>query len=165
MSPADERAADVVARETRAGLPADLDEAAPVRVLEQQLPLGMRRAGSKERGVVDDVSIDDRQIQVGVIVGIEERDAKSHKRQRRRTDAGIERHVREHTATVVAEETGRFELMVGHDQIEPPVPVVVGELSAHSGSRLAVPCHGNPRQETDFAEAATTLVVKKKIGH
>ena len=82
-----------------------------------------------------------------------------------RTDAGIERRVRKRPATVVAEETGRFELVIGHDQIEPAVPVVVGELRAHARSRLAVPGHGDARKETDLAEAATTLVVKKKIGH
>ena len=55
--------------------------------------------------------------------------------------------------------------MVGDDEIEPAVAVVIRELGSHARSRFAIPSHGHSGEETHFAEAPATLVVEQKIGH
>ena len=59
----------------------------------------------------------------------------------------------------------RLELVIGHDEIETAVSVVVGELGAHTGARLAVAAHRDTRRQRHFAEAPLPLVVKQKVRH
>ena len=125
----------------------------------------MGGAGAEERRVVDDVAVDDRQIQVAVVVEVEERDAEADERQRGRPEAALHRGVGEDAAAVVAEQAVRLELVVGHDEIEPSVAVVVGELGAHAGARLAVARHRDARREADLGEAAAALVVEEEVRH
>src|SRR6267142_1433115 len=59
-----ERPPDLPQRKARPGRAADLGEAAPGRVVEQQLALHVGRARSEQRRVVEDVTVGDSQVEL-----------------------------------------------------------------------------------------------------
>src|SRR4030095_9792013 len=73
----DQRASDRLHREPRSRLAAHFGKTPTIRALKQQPALCVRRTRAEHRGVIDDMSVDDRHVERAVVVGIEEGDAES----------------------------------------------------------------------------------------
>ena len=94
--------------------------------------------GREVARVVHDVTVDDAEVEIAVVVVVEERGAEADIGQRRDADAALDRGVSRRGPGRDCEERVRLELVVGHDEIEAAVAVVVAEVGAHARARRAV---------------------------
>jgi hypothetical protein len=92
-----QRAADPLGREAGTGPGGDVAEAAAV-VAQQHAALRLFGAGPHMPRAVHHVAVDDREIEVAVVVGVEKQRAEADERQCGGADAGLERDVLEQAA-------------------------------------------------------------------
>src|SRR6185436_720664 len=84
-------AADALGRERSARGAPHLREAPSVGVAEEQLALAVGGAGTKLRGVLQDVAVGDRDVEQPVVVVVEEADAEADEWQGRVADPAFDR--------------------------------------------------------------------------
>src|SRR5262249_33702402 len=92
------------------------------------------------------------------------------KRKRWRSQSTLECGVGEQAAAQIVEEVVRLEHEVRDDKIQKPVPIVIAEVGAHSGSGLSVTGHRDTSQQPDLFEYTAAFVAvedvwRQVVGH
>jgi hypothetical protein len=144
-----ERAAYSLECEAGTGVLRRVHESRP-GVSQEQFSLRERRAGPELRHVGHDVPVDDREIEPGVVVVIEEHDTEADERTRRGPDAAADRDVREQLGAEIQKQAVHLGLVVGDDQSLAPAPAEVAERGSHPGAGLAVRRHRHSGQARDL---------------
>ena len=120
------------------------------------------------RPVVDvldvvEMAAGDEQVPVPVVVEVDESRSPVDVRKEIRRDRGRAGRVLEKPPAQVAVKHGHLALVVGHEQIELTVVVIVAAIDAHAGVCFAEEIVGHPGQQPRLLEISSAIVLKKEI--
>ena len=143
-------AAHFFEREAVAGAAPDLDETPRACVAEQEIPLRIGGTCAVHRGVVHDVAVDDRDVELHVVVRVQEGDPEADVSECGEPEAARARGVLEQSSAQIPKQTVSLEVEVGDHEILPKIAIVIAGIDTHARPGLAVGRNGDARRERGF---------------
>ena len=124
--------------------------------------VGLRVADSVEEvDIVVQVAVGDEDVRVAIIVVVEEGRPPGEYLETGNAQARLEGDVGEEALADVAVEAVSLPLIVGDEDVEQSVVIVVPHIHTHPGQRLAGVVVGHASQVADFAESATFVAIEE----
>src|SRR5438046_9728112 len=104
------------------------------------------------------MSVNQEQIRITVVVVIKE--PKAPTAQHLRCRSNLARLVRENKILLVLIKTEKFTIDIRHEEILPPIAIVICRVHSHSRARFAHVAERDPSSQADFFKLSVPLIDK-----
>ena len=105
---------------------------APLPLIAEELVLLLIRHSIEQVDVVVEVAVGDKQVAVAVVVVVDEEGAPGEELQAGDPQPGLKGHVGEKPVAEVAVQAVGLPLVVGDEEVEPAIAVVVAHVNPHA---------------------------------